>query len=278
MCTFYCILRLIYVKMLLYGKKEVTMRQTKQIDVSISSAIGFEDISPLFFGHESCASLHSFGPYVRDYYLVHFCLAGRGVLEDKYGRHEISAGELFVIRPGEVTLYSADRLDPWEYIWIAFKGRRAEMFDFGASVIAYPEDTVERLCELIDSEMRSAYAYLGIIYELIHRLFPDIEEAPDRLAMIKRYIKYNYMKPITIAELSSAFGLERSYMFRIFKRRYGVGVKEFITKTRMEKATAFLKEGYSVSETSHMVGYADVFNFSKAYKRYFGISPSQCTV
>ena len=264
--------------MLLNRKVEAIMRHTKQIDVAISSAIGFEDISPLFFGHECCASLHSFGPYVRDYYLLHFCLAGHGTLEDKYGRHEISAGELFVIRPGEITLYTADKDEPWEYIWLAFKGNRAEAFNLGASVIAYPEDTVERLCELIERETLSPYAYLGIIYELIHKLFHGSEERPDRLAMIRRYIKYNYMKPLTVNELSSSFGFERSYMFRMFKRRYGIGIKEYITKTRMERANVFLNDGFSVTETAHMTGYADTFNFSKAYKRYFGHSPSQNTL
>ncbi len=253
------------------------MRATRQIDVAINGSVSFVDISPLFFGHECCASLHSFGPYVRDYYLLHFCLAGRGRLEDKYGRHDVSAGEMFVIRPGEVTLYTADRDEPWEYIWLAFKGERAEAFDFGASVITYPEDTVERLSELIDREILSPYAYLGIIYELMHRLFHGSEESPDRLAMIKRYIKYNYMKPLTVSELSSAFGFERSYMFRMFKRRYGIGVKEYITKVRMERACSFLNEGYSVSETAHMVGYTDAFNFSKAYKKHFGFPPSQRT-
>ena len=254
------------------------MRETSQIDVAINNTNSFADISPLFFGHECCASLHSFGPYVRDYYLLHFCLAGRGVLEDKYGRHKISEGELFVIRPGEVTMYTADRDEPWEYIWLAFKGRGAEAFDFGASVIAYPEDTVERLCELIDRETISPYAYLGIIYELIYRLFHGSEDSPDRLAMIRKYVKYNYMKPLTVTGLSSAFGFERSYMFRMFKRRYGIGVKEYMTKVRMERASAFLNDGYSVTETAHMVGYADTFNFSKAYKKHFGFPPSQRTL
>ena len=254
------------------------MRIENQIDVTINSSVSFEDISPLFFGRESCRSLHSFGPYVRDYYLLHFCLAGRGRLEDKYGRQDISAGEMFIIRPGEVTLYTADRDEPWEYIWLAFKGSRAEIFDCGTSVMTYPTATAERLLDAIEREITSPYVYLGIIYELIHEIFSDREESPDRLSAIKRYIKYNYMKPLTVTELSSSFGFERSYMFRMFKRRYGIGVKEFITKTRMERASAFLRDGYTVTETAHMVGYSDTFNFSKAYKRYFGYPPSHRTI
>lgn len=251
------------------------MKIENQIDVTINSSVSFEDISPLFFGRESCRSLHSFGPYVRDYYLLHFCLAGRGRLEDKYGRQDISAGEMFIIRPGEVTLYTADRDEPWEYIWLAFKGSRAEIFDCGTSVMTYPTATAERLLDAIEREITSPYVYLGIIYELIHEIFSDREEAPDRLSAIKRYIKYNYMKPLTVTELSSAFGFERSYLFRMFKERYGVSIKDYLTATRLEKARAFLRDGHSVAETALMVGYGDSFNFSKAYKKHFGVSPSK---
>ena len=76
------------------------------------------NITPLFAGHEACKPQHSFGPYVRDCYLVHFCLSGRGVLKNSAGTHEVGEGELFVIRPCEVTTYTADKTHPWEYIWI----------------------------------------------------------------------------------------------------------------------------------------------------------------
>ena len=43
----------------------------------------------------------------------------------------------------------------------------------------------------------------------------------------------------------------------------------------MQKAMEFLKEGFSVKESAHMVGYSDEFNFSKAYKSRYGITPSK---
>jgi AraC-like DNA-binding protein len=43
----------------------------------------------------------------------------------------------------------------------------------------------------------------------------------------------------------------------------------------MEYAKRFLTDGHSVGECAHLVGYEDEFNFSKSFKRHFGISPSQ---
>ena len=66
---------------------------------------GTTDIIPITVGREKCASGYKFGPHVRSYYVIHFCLSGKGTLIDKFGKREISAGELFIIRPDEVSTY-----------------------------------------------------------------------------------------------------------------------------------------------------------------------------
>ena len=113
-------------------------------EIIIADEDSFDDISPIFAGEEACKSGHQFGPAVRDYYLIHFCIDGRGVFSDKYGDHEIEAGELFVIRPSELTVYRADDEDPWRYIWIAFTGKKAAKFDTGQSVYPYSEEIGRR--------------------------------------------------------------------------------------------------------------------------------------
>lgn len=251
------------------------MEYVREKHIQIHSSLHFSDISPLFFGRERCESLHSFGPYVRDCYLIHFCLSGRGMLTDKYGEHRISSGELFIIRPGEVTVYTADIDDPWEYIWIAFNGDLASAFDCGSSVMKYPTETVQRLRDAIEREITAPYLYVSLIYELLHSLFSGDGERYDRLSMLRKYIKYNYMTDMKVEALARSFGFERSYLFRIFKKRYGMGIKEYITALRMEKAKSFLADGHSVTETASMVGYSDAFNFSKVYKKYFGFPPSK---
>lgn len=236
-----------------------------------------EDVSPLFTGEEACKGGYTFGPFVRSYYLIHFCISGCGFLRDKYGDHRIRAGELFIIRPGEVTVYSADKCDPWTYVWIAFNGKHADLFDCGCSVYRSPDGIAERLREYREGGVRSPYIYAALIYELIHRLFGESvsTETNDRLHNIRKYIRYNYMDNIRVSSLAREFGFERSYLYRIFKQRYGISVKEYITEIRMENARNFLNGGYTVVETAHMVGYEDEFNFSKSYKKHFGNSPSE---
>ena len=244
----------------------------------IADEDSFEDISPIFAGEEECKSGHQFGPAVRDYYIIHFCIDGCGVLSDKYGEHKIEGGELFIIRPTEVTVYRADEAKPWHYIWVAFSGKKAEKFNTGRSVYPYSEETGRRLKSLIENNETTPERYIAMIYDLVCEITSgsdDASEAEDRLHKVRKYIKYNYMHPLRVDAIARTFGFERSYMFRIFKARYGVSVKDYITKTRMENAKKLLLCGYTVCETARLVGYEDEFNFSKAFKKYYSISPSR---
>lgn len=234
-----------------------------------------KDIIPIFSGHEVCEKNHKYGPHIRDYYLLHFCLNGKGVLIDKFGNHTIQQGELFIIRPRETTTYLADGNTPWEYSWVAFGGELADLFNTDRSVYPFPIEIGLSLREFsIDRETNPAI-FLSLIYKLIYYLFNEKKENSSIPEKIRQYIDFNYMDNISVLTISNYFGYERSYLYRIFKNHLGVGIKEYIIKTRMEHAQILLKQGDSVNKTSLAVGYKDQTNFSKAYKKHFGESPKK---
>ena len=233
-------------------------------------------IKPIFIGWEACERGHSFGPYVREHYIIHFCLRGKGFLENSEGIFEVNSGSFFVIRPGEVTTYTADASDPWEYAWIAFTSDGEQYFPFGKSVFATPDGLDEKMLRLVKNSKKSYEGCLSVIYDLLYRISERDEEEDESTTVrqVRRYIKYNYMLPLTVGGLAKDFGFERSYLYRIFKSRYGVGIKEYITAVRLQMGAKLIKDGYSVGECARLVGYEDRFNFSRAYKAYFGASPS----
>ncbi len=63
------------------------------------------------------------------------------------------------------------------------------------------------------------------------------------------------------------------YLARLFKAENGIPPRKFLMKIRMEEAKSLLEEHFSVTQVAQMVGYKDVFQFSKAYKNHYGYSP-----
>ena len=235
------------------------------------------DLHPLLVGHYQCPSSNKYGPHIRSYHILHLVLNGSGTLINERGSHPVSKGEMFVIRSGENTTYIADKNDPWEYTWIGFCGRRTSLFDNAPDVIKTPADLDRKLYEYVKRGDKSPEIFLSILYELMYHIFAtdDNEPRDERIRRVHRFIKYNYMNHITINTLAAEFGFERSYLYRIFKQRYGIGIKEYLTRIRLENAKDLLTRGYSVAECAYMVGYSDAFALSKAYKKRYGISPSQ---
>ena len=235
-----------------------------------------ESLYPVFSGHYACPSGNHFGPNIRQHYIVHFVLNGKGTLINQRGTHTVTAGEAFVIRQGEETTYIADKNEPWEYTWIAFQGSKTSLFNDYKDVFKTPAELDMKCYEYVKRGDKSPDIFTSILYELMYHLFDaEAHETQDeRIRDVHRYIKYNYMVDITVSGLATMFGFERSYLFRMFKKRYGIGPKEYLTKVRMEMAKLLLSRGYSVAECAYMVGYSDAFTFSKAYKNHYGISPS----
>ena len=103
----------------------------KDLLFSVFPSENFVDLSLFQFGREKCSPAHSFGPAVRNHYLFHYVISGTGTLlvQDSTGdtkESHIKSMQGFMILPGQITTYIADRNLPWEYVWIEFDGLRAK--------------------------------------------------------------------------------------------------------------------------------------------------------
>ena len=62
-------------------------------------------------GMEKCKPSYSYGPAVRDHYLIHFIIKGSGIFYVNGKSYEIKANQGFLICPDVVTYYKADNQD-----------------------------------------------------------------------------------------------------------------------------------------------------------------------
>lgn len=107
----------------------------------------------------------------------------------------------------------------------------------------------------------------------------DAEESytPERNVMpdILNYIDNNYLDITTLDELAERFSYSYTYLCKLFKSVHGITPHEYMTQKKMDHAKSRICEGASVTEVSEELGYANPFNFSRAYKKHFGVSPNR---
>lgn len=234
------------------------------------------DINPLFTGSEVCVGGNSIGPLVRDHYLIHYVIKGTGVFTNATGAQQVKAGQIFLIRPGELYSYIADKDDPWSYVWVGFNGVLAERLKtLPDTVMDYREDTFFDLRKVSNmASMREEFV-TSKIYEIICVLFGKQEQRPNYVGQAKNYIRINYMNPITAENVAAVVGVSLRYLTRLFKDSTGSGVQDYLINTRINHAKQLLTKGYTVGEAAFRSGFNDVFHFSKAFKKAIGISPSE---
>lgn len=244
--------------------------------------LNLQDINPLICGWEDCDPGHSYGPASRDYLLLHYVRSGRGTLEVEGQRYPVGRGQIFVIHPGQTTLYWAHREEPWQYSWIGF-----------TTSLPLPEcfsqPVVEAMgCEHIFRALRNRPGQHGgnelfvcaKLFELLAQLgqqaLPQGAATGRYVNRALNYMQSSYMEELSVARIAGQLGLDRSYFCRIFKEAVGIAPSTYLVELRLERAaTLIAQQGYTPGEAAACCGYSDPVNFSRMFKRRYGEAPSR---
>jgi two-component system, response regulator YesN len=128
------------------------------------------------------------------------------------------------------------------------------------------------------SSVDQIFEYLSIMVgESLQVIIEDKKQAdtkPIRLA--KQYIQQNYMKPVSLEEVGSLVGFNASYFSTLFKKESGSNFMDYLSEMRMNKAKELLREtNLSVAVICEQVGYNDLKNFTKSFKKNIGLNPNE---
>ena len=243
-------------------------------------------------GREQCTSLHKWGPGIRNFYLLHYVVSGKGVYTVNKRSYEVTAGSTFMIYPYTEITYCADQEDPWEYYWVGFHGNDARLIlgktDFSEEnpvIHTNMEDGFEKLLmDLYDAKGNSDSDRIKMAGHLLLALgflaeHASVKERHDSVMLYTQkaaeYIEFNYAEELTVQGIADYIGISRSQLYRVFKKHYDKSPEEYILEFRIEQACYLLKNsGLSVGAVGYSVGFNNNLYFSKAFKKMKGVSPT----
>lgn len=102
----------------------------------------------------------------------------------------------------------------------------------------------------------------------------DIEYS-EAINQVLQYIDTNIAEDLSIEKLASVFFLSKYYLMRKFKQHTGYSIHQYVLQKRLIAANQFLRQGHSVITACMESGFQDYANFTRAFKKMYGLSPKK---
>lgn len=248
-----------------------------------------------FCGFSKTLPFHSFGPAVRDTYILHVVLEGKGTYFVNNQQFNLKKGDIFLIRPGVTTFYRADTEDPWIYGWLSFGGAvgtevisRTAFHEDGYTMVSNWSDRyVDLILECFryrEDSIESELALTSIAYQFLKLLLEDGGKVDmgttrqfSRLTVeAVDYIRQHYTEDLSVGEVADYLAVNRSHLSRVFKNYLNMSIQEFLIGLRINRAASLLS---GTDETVESIAYQSGFNslivFSRMFKKSTGETPTQ---
>jgi AraC-like DNA-binding protein len=93
---------------------------------------------------------------------------------------------------------------------------------------------------------------------------------------LKEHLDTNSLQYKTCKEiLDNTTTVDRKLLEKAFKELYGYGIKQYLLKKRLDLSKQFLQDGLPIKLVATKCLYSSQSTFCKAFKKEFGISPSE---
>lgn len=120
---------------------------------------------------------------------------------------------------------------------------------------------------------------------LVEFLFPDEQtedykiDTPEYFQKVCRYINNHLSEPLSLGKMVEEFHVSQGYLSYIFRKYAKMSFHTYLTNSRIEKAKEILEreEHILIREAASRVGFSDQFYFSRVFKLYTGMRPTEYT-
>lgn len=225
--------------------------------------------------------------YFFSYFLTDYLIEVDGALR----RGE--AGDMFIAKKGDF-IYHGSVAGGGGYVndWIYLASERVDSlisslpFPIGAPFQTCGANHLRVAISSIDEErayMREGYDEMcdAIMCEAIIRIYRDYkssrgQDSSARLENVRGAVMRDVRRCWTVREMAELSGYSQSRFLALYKERFGVSPILDLTMRRLDEAKLLLLYGnMSISEVTEAVGYSSIYYFSRIFKEYVGLSPTE---
>ena len=257
----------------------------------VNKEIG-QSLSVVLSGLTKCEAGHRTAPTIHRVYSIHFVLEGKGTYYVNGKAYPVERGQGFIIFPNHTVYYQADVKEPWEYIYGDFCGLDDKNIVYYAGL---DEENVVFSFEISDEIQKNLYAmynacsntkaygyeatgyFLVVMSKLIeshsvHTKAKYISEHYIRRAVL--YVESSDLQDISVTEMAKYVGIDRTYLYKIFKECLGTTPQKYLTEYRLERAKYMLQyTDLAIGEIAMEAGFYDSSHFVKRFIKRYDISP-----
>ena len=132
-------------------------------------------------------------------------------------------------------------------------------------MLCHLQEIITRLC-LLCNELEEEHTFLSL----------NQNSQSDLLQQILAYMEEKVTEPITIEQICHKFFMSRTSLQALFKMYLHNSPKSYLLNIKLQKSKELIRENqHTISEIADMLGFSSIHYFSRLFKKYFDLSPSE---
>jgi AraC family transcriptional regulator, arabinose operon regulatory protein len=228
--------------------------------------------------------------------LLVYCVKGGGWCEVAGRLHTVRAGELLVLPPDVPHTCGAHLSNPWTIHWAQAAGENLSEYlnELGVSAkapLAWMGDDLQlaRLFNEVLRTLEQGSSFLNLLHAshtLTHLLAVmirhrhestrDTSDSVQKVAEGIIYMSEHLDQPMRVSALAALANLSLPHFTVLFKEQTGCSPRDYLHLLRIHRACQLLRSStLNVKEIATRLGYQDQFHFSRQFKAFQGLSPSE---
>lgn len=223
--------------------------------------------------------------------LLLMTLSGHGRVRVGKQDRVVSQGEIAIIPKEVPNAYNGIRGETWEFFWIHYSGSCAEastedivkngayVFSVGLPKLRHLfQSLTEQTATGMERELEESDLLRRILFELLKKAYVYPGEGREKTVIDQIIAEFEQDKTsdFCLERLAERYHYSREHIIRLFKHTTGMTPYRYWQGVRFKQACAALEDPCkSISQIAADCGYRNISSFSKQFKLFFRLTPSQ---